>query len=272
MGLPIVVTYAILVAVAALTTLQNRRRIWALMLVVAALSFPMALSLSRGSWLAAGVGVVVIIALGNWKKSMHLLVLVCGVALVIMLSIPGNSSEESEVLTERFTSIYSVKSAPDQSVQDRYAMWHAALGIWADHPLTGVGVKNFPYFRDVYIPLDFSGGSDIADPSGGFRRVALLSPHNLYLLILAEQGLVGALAFGTLLLSLGITGVRRVLNMKVFSVEKVFGLSAMGAMAAFFVNSVWGDPGGSGAVLEPAVLIGGMVWLASGVEPEEEVQ
>jgi len=147
-------------------------------------------------------------------------------------------------------------------------MWQAAWDMWVDHPLTGVGLKNFPYFRDLYTPLSFSGGSDIADPSSGFRRVELLSPHSLYLLILAEQGLFGAFAYGVLFLSLGIAGFRRLLNIEEPSVQRVFGLFTLGFLASYLASSVYGDVGGSTTVLD-AVLFGGLVWLASGMKLEE---
>ena len=62
-----------------------------------------------------------------------------------------------------------------------------------DQPLTGVGLRMFPSYRDSYAPLHLSSGSDVEDPVSGYHRQALLSPHNMYLLVLSEQGLIGAL-------------------------------------------------------------------------------
>ncbi|MDP8973876.1 MAG: O-antigen ligase family protein [Actinomycetota bacterium] len=271
MGLANVVTYALIAATATFVGLQDGRRLWGLLLMLALL-FPLAFSLSRGAWIAAAVGVMVVVALGDWKKLVFF-VLVGGLALVITSGVvtPGGpASGDPGVTTERLNSLYSVGSTPDQSTLDRYAMWQAARGMWADHPLTGVGLKNFPHFRDVYAPLSFSGGSDIQD-SDGFRRVELLSPHNLYWLVLAEQGLVGAFAYGALFLSLGIAGFKRLPKLEESSVERVFALSSLGLLASYLISSVYGDVGGSTMVLDAVVLFGGLVWLASGTQLNEEI-
>ncbi len=264
MGLATVVTYALIAATATFVGLRDGRRWWALVLVVALL-FPLAFSLSRGAWLAAAVGVLVVVALNNWKTFV-IFVVIGGLTLVIA---SGAVSGGSNVVGERFASLYpTATSAPDQSVQDRYAMWQAAQGMWADHPLTGVGLKNFPYFRDLHAPLSYSGGSDIADPGGGFRRVELLSPHNLYFLVLAEQGLLGTFAYGVLFLSLGIAGFRRLQKIEKSSAQRVFGLFSLGFLASYLISSTYGDVGGNTMILN-TVLFGSLVWLASGMELDE---
>lgn len=258
------VSYAVVVSVAAFMTLRGGRRLWILLLVTALL-LPLALSLSRGAWIAAVAGVIAILALTNWKR----LVLLALVGGLLLGATSGIAAGNPGVLSQRITSIYSVSSSPDQSLQDRYAMWEAARGMWADRPLTGVGLKNFPYFRDSYAPLSFSGGSDILDP-GGYRRVELLSPHSLYWLILAEQGLAGALAYGTLFLSLGVAGLRRLRGMQGTLTEKSFGLSCVGFLVVYLTHGIYGDLGGHTTLLN-SVLLGGLVWLASGTEPVEEI-
>ena len=67
----------------------------------------------------------------------------------------------------------------------------------------------FPSYRDSNAPLHLSSGSDVEDPATGYHRQALLSPHNLYWLVLSEQGLIGALALGGFLLGLGVLTWRR---------------------------------------------------------------
>ena len=88
-------------------------------------------------------------------------------------------------------------------MQDRYALWHAAFAIWADHPVIGVGLKDFAEYRDSYASVELSAGSDVGDRSSGISREPLLSAHNQYLMVLSEQGTVGILAFGGLLVTLG---------------------------------------------------------------------
>lgn len=269
MAMATVVSYALLVVVSAFAGLRDNRRLLALLLA-GTLVVPLAFSYSRGSWIAAAVGMLAILAVAD-RKSLVLLILAGG---LILGGASASVGADAGPLGERLASITSATTSPDQSVKDRYAMWQAARQMWAGHPFTGVGMKNFPYYRDLYAPLSFSGGSDIEDPSGGFRRVELLTPHNLYLLILAEQGLLGALAYGILFLSLGVAGVRNVLGSigsaadGGFMIQRVFGLSCLGFLAAYLTGGIYGDVGGSMMVME-SMFLGGLLWLASGASLEE---
>lgn len=208
---------------------------------------------------------MVILALKN-RRMLVLFVVAGSLALGIGLAV---SEDNSDTLTTRLTSIYSATSSPDQSVKDRYALWHAAREMWADEPLTGVGIRNFAELRDSYAPLSFSGGSDIADSSGGYRRVELLSPHSFYWLILAEQGLAGALAFGVLFLSLGVASLRRSLAIEGSATEQIFSLACVGFLANYLVSGIYMDIGGPTMLLN-SVFFGALVWVASGTSLAEE--
>lgn len=261
-----VVGYAMIAAAAIFAGFRGESRLWGLALLVA-LAFPLAFSLSRGFWISAAVGVAVVATLAS-RRGLAYLLLAGGLTGAIVAGIAGNSSSD---LAERFNDLSSAKFAQDQSVRDRYAMWHASQKMWEDHPLTGVGIKNFSHFRDAYASTSFSGGSDIGDPgSDDIRRVELLSPHSLYWLILAEQGLVGALAYGALFFSLGLAGLKRLRGLGKPSVEKVFGLLSLGFLASYLVGGIYTDVGGSTMPLG-SVLLGGLIWLASGAKVDEEV-
>lgn len=264
MGLSQVVSSAMIVTAAAFTNSRGAAR-WRFLVLLVALAFPLAFSLSRGAWIATVVGIMVVFTLSNWRKfALFMLPVVVAVGILT-----GLAEDNSNIIVDRLNSIYSIGSSPDQSVSDRYAMWQAARGMWADHPITGVGLKNFPNFRDLYAPLSFSGSSDIADPQGGFRQVALLSPHSLYWLILAEQGLIGALAYGALFLSLSIASLWRLRLLERHSIEKVLALSALGFLASYFISAVYGDVGGSTMLID-SVFFGALLWLASGIGLDEK--
>ena len=98
----------------------------------------------------------------------------------------------------------------------------------------------------------------------------LLSPHSLYWLILAEQGLIVALAYAALFLSLGVAGLRRLLELDGSLVEKIFAFTCLGWLANYFMNSIYADLGGSLSLLD-AILLGGLAYLASGVGVDEKV-
>ena len=200
-----VVGYGILVTLALGLALRGRARI-AVVAVALLLTVPLGLSLSRGAWIATGASVFVMLVVYSWRIAVA--VLGATVLVVVVLS-TGASTGSGPRFGERVTSIFSTSSEPDRSVQDRYALWATAVGIWRDHPVFGVGMKDFVEYRDRYAPMVLSAGSDVDDPHAGYRREPLLSPHNQYLQVLSEQGTVGILAFGGMLGALGVTALRR---------------------------------------------------------------
>jgi O-antigen ligase len=92
----------------------------------------------------------------------------------------------------------------DTAVNWRLKMNEVGFGIFKSHPFFGIGLANFPlYLRDTDLEfadsLDdaFSGvynrpGTEAA-PVKGFHWVWV--PHNIYILLLAEIGSLGLLAF-----------------------------------------------------------------------------
>jgi O-antigen ligase len=267
MAYPSVVASALLVAVAYALTCRGHRRAWALG-AAALLLVGLGVSLSRGAWLAAVVAVVVMVAVSDWRRGVGMLA-IGGAGLAALMAFSAGGPVESAVV-DRLTGSTEVVSSPDQSVRDRYALWDAAEGMWRDHPVTGVGLKNFASFRDSYVGFDFSGRSDVADARGGFRQVALLTPHNQYLLVLSEQGLAGFFAYAALFVSLGWAAFRRVrrdLRDGADTVMPVFGLTVLGLVVFYLVTAIYGDAGGAVALIDSVLLFGGLLWLASGSQP-----
>lgn len=259
MAMAMLVTYAMITAVALYAGLRDGRR-WLGLLIALALVIPLAASLSRGYWIAAAVGVVVVLLLS--RPSQAAVLVVAGALALAVLA--GSAGEGSGVVEERFSSIFSSfdSSTADQSVKDRYALWEASVGMWTDHPITGVGIKNFANLMHAYLPLSFAGSS-------GISPTEIASPHNMYMLVLAEQGFLGIMAFIGFLISLGTAALYRLTTVDRGSTEGVFGLAALGFLAAYLISSLYGDFGGSTMVLD-AVLFGGLMWMASGVEPLEK--
>ncbi|WP_344338218.1 O-antigen ligase family protein, partial [Kitasatospora putterlickiae] len=148
-------------------------------------------------------------------------------------------------VTARLSSIGSVSDAPDQSVSDRYDLWATAGRIWQDHPVSGAGPKAFQRLRDSHAPLRLSSGSDAADATIGFQREPLLSPHNMYLLVLSEQGLIGIVAYGLLFLGLLLGCLRS---------ARGPGLAALALLTWVLVDFLYADIGGTTTVLTSIIL------------------
>jgi O-antigen ligase len=247
-----VVGYGLLVTLALGLALRGRARI-ALLAAAAFLVLPLYLSLSRGSWIATALAVGVMMFVYSWRWTAAL----TATAIFAVAVLSFSAGPAGSPFGERLTSIVSSSSEPDRSVRDRYALWTAAVGIWADHPVVGVGLKDFAGYRDTYAPMSLSAGSDVDDPSQGFRREPLLSAHNQYLMVLAEQGTVGILAFGGLLGTLLVGALRRRPRDLPAPVHpRFFDLLAPGVMAWTLIDFTYGDIGAGPTGVILAILLG----------------
>jgi O-antigen ligase len=112
--------------------------------------------------------------------------------------------------------------------------------------------------------MSLSSGSDVLDATQGFRRVELLSPHNFYLLVLSELGIVGAMAFAIYFISLTIASIRRAAIIKRPPVVRIFGLASVGVLVRLLVGGLYGDLVGGATTVLTAVLLGCVIWWASG--------
>jgi len=145
-------------------------------------------------------------------------------------------------------------------------LWGAAVNMWRDHPVFGVGLKDFHHYRDTYAPMSLSAGSDVDDLTAGFRREPLLSAHNQYLMVLSEQGVVGAVSFGGLLLALGASAVRRRPARTVE--ERFLDLAAPGLLMWTLVDFSYGDIGAGPTGVVLAVSFG-LIARRSLIVPKE---
>ncbi|WIM92882.1 O-antigen ligase family protein [Actinoplanes oblitus] len=250
MALATLLGYGIVVALALGLAAHGPAR--PLLIVLAGLLLvPLALTLSRGAWIATAVAVLAVLAVANWRVAAG--VAGAGALLLVTLSLTAGGNAANGTFVQRVTSIATSASSPDQSVLDRYALWRTATAIWADHPVLGVGIKDFAGYRDSYASVALSAGSDIGDPSSGMGREPLQSAHNQYLQVLSEQGTIGLLAFGGLLAALAVSSLRRVSP----GPEKHFlDLAAPGIIAWTLIDFVYGDLGGGPAAVLLAVLLG----------------
>ncbi len=144
----------------------------------------LAVSLSRASWIAAGVGVVgvAIFSRGDQRRRGALL---AGVLIVGALS--AAAALYGPAITSRFSSILhptasNVRTAA--SDRGREQDWAAALGVFKANPITGVGFGNLVPKLEATVPGN--GPSSHA--------------QNTYLQYMAEGGVFGA---GVLLLLIG---------------------------------------------------------------------
>ncbi|WP_399064676.1 O-antigen ligase family protein [Streptomyces winkii] len=237
----------------------------------AALVPPLILSFSRGAWIATAVACTVVLLLAGVRRAVAVLLALAAASVVLVAGFGVGSA----MVEERLTSIVDIGSAPDRSVTDRYSLWSAAEGMWQDAPVTGVGPKNFPAHRDGHASLGLSSGSDTAGAGLQFQKEPLLSPHNMYLLVLSEQGLIGIVALaggGSVLL---VQGLRRLRSARVTYRHggaadapgaPDCGLVAAGLLTWQAVDFLYADIGGPSTVLT-AVVLGAVSWWALAPSP-----
>ncbi|MEV2229039.1 O-antigen ligase family protein [Streptomyces phaeochromogenes] len=263
MGMATVVSFGVVSALGlALGAGPGRQRTVAALCSLALL-LPLALSFSRGAWIATAVTCGAQLALAGMRRAVKVFAVVAAVSVILV----GGLGVGTAMLQERISSITQVADAPDQSVTDRYTMWAAAVDMWRDQPLTGVGLKGFPDHRDGNASLALSSGSDTEGAGAAFKRQPLLSPHNMYLLILSEQGLLGLLALAGSWLALLVCGLRGLFRAR----RPVRGplsprgldcaLVACGLLTWQLVDFAYADIGGPSTALT-AVLFGLGAWWA----------
>ncbi|MEU6662509.1 O-antigen ligase family protein [Streptomyces sp. NPDC046821] len=252
MGMATVVSYGLVAAVGLALGARDAARRTPALLCALALLVPLALSFSRGAWIATVVACGAQVLLGGVRRAVRLFAVAAAAAVVLV----GGLGVGTSMLQQRMSSITQVTDAPDQSVTDRYTMWAAAVDMWREHPVTGVGLKGFPAHRDSHASLALSSGSDTAGAGAAFEKQPLLSPHNMYLLILSEQGLVGLVGIAGGWLALLVLGLRRLGRDASGRGERAAdcALVACGLLLWQLVDFVYADIGGPSTVLTGLVI------------------
>ncbi|MEU3886141.1 O-antigen ligase family protein [Streptomyces sp. NPDC029041] len=224
------------------------------------LLLPLALSFSRGAWIATFLTCAVQLVLAGWRRALK----VAAAAVAVGVILVGGFGVGSVLLQQRIGSIAQVADAPDQSVVDRYTLWASATDMWRQHPLTGVGLKGFPEHRDGHATLALSSGSETGGAGAMYQRQPLLSPHNMYLLVLSEQGLIGLLALAGSWLALLVCGVRRLVRVRERGPGTDCGLVACGLLIWLLTDFMYGDIGGPSTVLIAVAMGLGAWWALTG--------
>lgn len=258
MAMVTVVAFGLVCAVGlALGSAPVRQRVWALVCALL-LVVPLAVSFSRGAWIATVLACTAQLVLAGLRRAVRVGAVVAAVTVILM----GQFGVGSALLQERLSSIGQVAHAPDQSVADRYALWAAAADMWRERPLTGVGLKGFPEHRDGHASLALSSGSDTEGAGAAYRKQPLLSPHSMYLLVLGEQGLIGLLTLAGSWLALLVLGLRRLARARRARDPGLdCALIACGLLVWHLVSFAYADIGGPSTVLI-AVCLGLSAWWA----------
>jgi O-antigen ligase len=180
---------------------------------VAAMTGAVYLTQSRGAML--GLVVVVVVWLVATGPPLRRALWVAPLLVVALLAVPGVGSRLAS-LTDLTPQGFEER---DYSLVERSAAQQVMLAIFTDNPVSGVGPGNIPEAWSDYMG---------AAKSGLTREVA---PHNLYLQLLAESGVVGFLGWFVFLGGVVMLCVRRIGAHPVRGFPSEHRLVAAGALA-----------------------------------------
>jgi O-antigen ligase len=153
--------------------------------------FAILMTFSRG----ALVSLAIVTFMALYMLRAHRKWLVVGILLSVVVALPLLP----DIYIDRLTSVAPAvgfevdgPQTADSSTSSRIGLMKTAWNMFLDHPILGVGYRNFlANYQEYALLYDLRrGGGDI-------------SAHTLYLEIAAETGLIGLMSFGLLLLYLG---------------------------------------------------------------------
>lgn len=150
---------------------------WALIVCVLAVLY----TYSRGGFVAMSIGVLIMAI----RYKLRLLPALVGVSFVLVIYqfLPANYTDRLSTLLY-FLPQSTKQQLVDRSIRSRTSENLVAWEMFKQHPITGVGMSNYEDMYYVYarpMGIDMSGGTH--------------QPHNLYLQILAERGMLGLVIF-----------------------------------------------------------------------------
>ncbi len=150
------------------------------------LALALAVSISRGAWVAVIVGLASFFVLLRLKDAWQGLVIVLLAAVAVILI----TTPERGRLLLRATTITT-----EARTHDRILLARAAEAMFVDHPILGTGMNTFSL---LHVKYKLPGDTNVAPPFA----------HNIFLNMAAEGGALGLVAFSFLVLWAAATGWR----------------------------------------------------------------
>ncbi len=141
---------------------------------------------ARAGWVMFGL----VILISGWQVLGRKRLLLFFFASTLVLLLSYFASPELRARFERTeTALAGETGGVDHALSGRISIWKTALKITADHPVNGVGVRNF---RDVYKQY-----ADKDDPFISADQQGAYHAHHWLLEVLSETGVIGLLCWMT---------------------------------------------------------------------------
>jgi O-antigen ligase len=151
-------------------------RVW-LCYALLTMGVALAMTFSRGGWVAAGVGMIAVLGALLCHRKHRLAAFIVIVAMSAGLAFFVINYLSHDILyLER---VKSLGTSDNRDLRDRGELWKAAERMWIDHFWVGVGPAHYDYRFRQYRPADVQARPDRA--------------HNDYLNLLADWGTIGGI-------------------------------------------------------------------------------
>lgn len=187
-------------------------------ILVGATFLALFLTYSRGAWMAFVACLLFLsISLKRWKPVVVVALLT--MAILVSLQITGR------LWTGKIEKLSHL--AQDDSLLERFRMWRGSVLSLQDHPLLGVGPRNFKNLDPERYGLP-------TDPRGRAYNHA----HNLFFTVMVERGLLGLLSLLALLTCYAYEGIKRHRRLR-DDLSKALWHAAMGSFIAIVVAGIF---------------------------------
>jgi O-antigen ligase len=197
---------------------------------------------SRAAWLAvlagaAAAAAVLLLHPARYNLSRWGRALLAAACLGGLVALAGGiaTAPADNVLAQRFRSIFVAPTDPAALPREggRLMIWGLTTQMIADHPLTGVGAGNFTirlheYFDDD--DLDFSN-----------VHTNWVQPHNDFLWVFAEKGVLGIVCFAGCFVA-GFAAIRAVMRRDVPPGEQWLAMAALMGLISYATLSCFDFP------------------------------
>jgi O-antigen ligase len=223
-----------------------------MVLLAAAMLTCLVWTYTRGAWLGLAFGVCVLAVLtrqrpprtkGRRSQRIALLSLLgLGVVLAVAVTAPPRQRE-------RLAHVFSVAEKANTT---RVLIWEAAFRMWRQHAIWGVGPGTFWVSFPAYQSPLFWKTKTVPT-----RTMVVTHAHNELLQFLAETGVLGALAWLSLLASIMLPGARASRGGDPGQ-RRLLAAAIVGGMAGFLVHSLTN-------VVFPVPSLSALFWLLAGV-------
>jgi putative inorganic carbon (HCO3(-)) transporter len=142
---------------------------------------------SRGD--AVALGATLFAAMLFKRPRLHVLLLIVLGGVLALAALPSNYVERMAIVFDAITGNQRAVLT-EYSLRGRAGAVSAAVDMFADHMVLGVGRENYPLYQ-----LEYLEGSSLA------LHNRAIPPHDLYLEIATEHGAVGLVVFAGLILA-----------------------------------------------------------------------